>query len=169
MQPQQKALPGSYYAKLIGSILFCILGFALILLEIFDIFHPIDVIPINAAIHLARIIILLLLFIFSCVLVRYGMRFERAKALGIALDFPKWFLLLNQWGLKRWTLKNAVSVFILVFTGSVIFQILTPISESPDMAWVAITASLYASFVTFAAWIGHRRRVKMETLHPAPF
>lgn len=164
MQPQLKALPGSYYAKLIGSILTCMLAFALICMEIFDIFHPIDVVPINAAIHLARIILMVLLFICSCVLFRHLMRFERAKALGMALDFPKWFLFLHQWPLKKWTLKNAASVFIVFFTCSVIFQILTPISKSPDMAWVAITASLYAGLMTFAAWIGHRRRVKSETL-----
>jgi len=162
MQPQQKVLPGSYYAKLIGRILLCILSFALIFLEIFDIFHPMDVIPINAAIHLARIIILVLAFICSCVLLRSGMRFERAKALGIALDFPKWFLLLNQWPGKRWTLKNAAIFFLFWFTSSVIFQMLTPISASPDMAWIGITASLYASLMTFAAWIGHRHRVKSE-------
>jgi len=67
MQPRQKALPGSYYAKLIGGSLICILTFATILLEIFDIFHPIDMVPVNATIHLARLIFLVLVCIGLCV------------------------------------------------------------------------------------------------------
>ncbi|GCE23571.1 hypothetical protein KDK_73710 [Dictyobacter kobayashii] len=68
MQPQQKVFPGSYYANLIGCILVCVLTFALIFIEIIDIFHPIDMAPINAAIHFVRLIIMILLFISSCVL-----------------------------------------------------------------------------------------------------
>jgi len=155
MQPRQKALPGSYYAKLIGSSIICILTFATILLEIFDIFHPIDIVPVNAAIHLARIIVLGLVFIGLCVIFWYGMRFERAKALGQSRAIPKWLHFPT-----RWTLKNAVGVFLLYFTGCVIFQILFPASKSLNMVWIGIVAFLFASFMTFMHWTGHRRRAK---------
>jgi hypothetical protein len=157
MQPRQKALPGSYYAKLIGGSIICILAFATILLEIFDIFHPIDIVPVNAAIHLARIIFLVLVFIGWCVIFWYGMRFEQAKALGQSRAIPKWLLFPT-----RWTLKNAVGVFLLYFTGCVLFQILFPASKSLDMVWIGIVEFLFASFMMFMHWIGHRRRAKSK-------
>jgi len=138
----------------------------MIFIEILDSLHQIpiliDAVPINAATHLARITLWVLVFIFSCVLCRYGLRFERAKALGMALDLPKWFLFLHQWPGRRWTLKNAVGVFLLYFTGSVIFQMLFPVTTSFDVAWIVIGASLYASLTTFMTWSGYRRRVKPE-------
>lgn len=165
MQPQQKALPGKYYAKLIGCIVLCILTFAMLCIEIFDSLHlmpiTIDMVPINTATHLARIIFIGLAFICSCVLFSYGMRVERAKALRMALDVPRWFLFLDQWPLK-WTLKNAVSFFLLWFTGAVIFHMLFPATAPLDRAWIVLSASLYASLLTFVRWIGHRRRVKPE-------
>jgi hypothetical protein len=155
MQPRQKALPGSYYAKLIGGSIICILTFATILMEIFDIFHPIDMVPVNAAIHLARIIFLVLVFMGWCVIFWYGMRFEQAKGLGQSRAIPKWLLFPT-----RWTLKNAVGVFLLYFTGCVIFQILFPASKSLDIVWIGIVAFFFASFMTFMHWTGHRRRAK---------
>src|SRR5258708_12704015 len=157
MQPRQKALPGSYYAKLIGGSIICIPDFATILLEIFDIFHPIDMVPVNAAIHLECMLFLGLVFIVLCVIFWYGMRFERAKALGQSRAIPKWILFPT-----RWTLKNAVGVFLLDFTGCGLFQILFPASKSLDMVWIGIVAFLFATFMTFIHSIGHRPRPKSK-------
>src|SRR5260221_4228683 len=99
MQPRQKALPGSYYAKLIGGSIICILAFATILLEIFDIFHPIDMVPVNAAIHLARIIFLGLVFIGFFGLFLYGMRFEPPKTFGQSTAISQSILFPTRWTL----------------------------------------------------------------------
>ena len=164
MQSQHKALPGSYYAKLIGRIILCILSFAMIFIEIYDIFHPFDMVPINAVIHAARIFFMVILFTITCFLVWYFIRFERAKVLGESRVIPNWVLFLTRWAETlfpaRWTLKSGVSTFILYFTGSVIFQPLFPYSQSPNMAWVVGGAFLYASFITFVSWIGRRRSRK---------
>jgi hypothetical protein len=161
MNPQQKALPGSYYAKLIAMILSCILCFAEIFMEIFDIFHPFDIVPINAAIHLARITFVVLGFIIFCGTLWYLVRFERAKALGKPRAIPQWILFLNRWALiifpPRWTWKSGVNLFILFFTGSVIFQILTPYTTSPDIAWKGSNALFFATLITFTRWIRFRK------------
>lgn len=134
-------------------------------IEIFESLHlmpiTIDMVPIHTAPHLARIMFIDLAFLCSCVLFRYGMRVERAKALRMALDVPRWFLFLDQWPLK-WTLKHAVSFFLLWFPGAVIFHMLFPATAPLDRAWIVLSASLDASLVTLVRWIGHRRRVKPE-------
>jgi hypothetical protein len=159
MQPQQKkALLGNYHTQLIGSIIVCILTFAIILMEIFDIFHPIDIVPINAVIHTARIFFIVISVFIAFFYLWYVIRFERAKALGESRVIPNWVLFLTRWAETlfpaRWTLTRGVSTFILYFIGTVIFQLLTPYSQSPDMAWIVGSAFFYASFITFMNWIG---------------
>ena len=96
-QPQQKALPGSYYAILIGSIILCILAFAVLLMEIFDIFHPIDIVPINAVIYTSRIFFIVISLFTTFFFVWYVIRFERAKASGKSRVIPDWVRFLTRW------------------------------------------------------------------------